>query len=70
MSMKMLYVTLLSLLIVSVSAQSHEVIIESALNGGSKCLEVGVKEIGSVKNGTAVQMSVYFVISQQQLMNN
>ena len=56
--MKMLYATLLSLLIASVSAQSQVVTISSALDRGSKCLEV--KEIDRIKNGTAVEMLVYF----------
>lgn len=67
--MKMLYATLLSLLIASVSAQSHKVTIASALDGGSKCMEV--KGIDGIHSGTAVQMLVYFtVIAQQQLMFN
>lgn len=57
MSMKMLYATLLSLLIASVSAQSHVVTIASALDGGSKCLEVK-GGIDTIQNGTAVQMLV------------
>jgi len=52
----MLYATLLSLLIASASAQSHNITISSATSG--KCLEV--RDFAHVKSGSAVQMFGFY----------
>ena len=54
--MKMLCATLLSLLIASASAQSHNITISSPTSG--KCLEV--RDFAHVKSGSAVQMLVFY----------